>query len=155
MKKGSPHATSSFSKVISFAEKIGLWDGSRKKEEFSFADAYDPITFTGARLSDARVWSFLSRVAADRSFEKTYENYVLGHNVSAAARMPLSIEAGVKISALDLMSYMRNHYAPWIPLHEVTAAPCGMRAACIVAQEGMALDSRSDVGAGRLSLAWV
>ena len=97
-------------KVISFAEKIGLWDSSRKKEDFSFADTYDPITFAGARLSDARVWSFLSRVAADRSFEKTYESYVLGHNVSAAARMPLSVEAGAKISALDLMSYMRNHY---------------------------------------------
>ena len=26
----------------------------------------------GARLSDARVWSFLSAVAADRSFEKSY-----------------------------------------------------------------------------------
>ncbi|CAE7558665.1 pipD [Symbiodinium pilosum] len=110
--------------VISFAEKIGLWDSKLKREDFSFADTYDPITFTGARLSDARVWSFLSKVAADRSFEKAYENYVLGHNVSAAARMPLSIEAGLKISALDLMSHMRNHY------------------------EGMALDSRGDVGAG-------
>ena len=101
-------------KVISFAEKIGLWDSKLKREDFSFADTYDPITFTGARLSDARVWSFLSKVAADRSFEKAYENYVLGHNVSAAARMPLSIEAGLKISALDLMSHMRNHYESWL-----------------------------------------
>ena len=98
--------------VISFAEKIGLWDSSLEREDFSFADTYDPITFTGARLSDARVWSFLSKVAADSSFEKTYENYVLGHNVSASARMPLSVAAGVKISAVDLMSFMRNHYEP-------------------------------------------
>lgn len=112
------------SDVISFAEKVGLWDPQRPQEEFSFADTYDPISFTGARLSDARVWSFLSAVAADRSFEKSYESYVLGHNVSARARMPLSIPSGVKISQVDLMSHMRNHY------------------------EGTALDSRYDVGAG-------
>ena len=110
-----------FDKVISFAVKVGLWDGTRPEEDrlscqslksckswatrkglkmwkidenrlsshfslaycfhfflpnplnptaqatsggfedFSFADAYDPISFTGARLSDARVWSFLSQ----------------------------------------------------------------------------------------------
>jgi len=112
------------SDVISFAAKVGLWDSQRPEEEFSFADAYDPISFTGARLSDARVWSFLSAVAADRGFEKSYESYVLGHNVSASSRMPLSIPSGVKISQVDLMSHMRNHY------------------------EDTALDSRFDVGAG-------
>lgn len=44
--------------VVSFAAKIGLWDASRPKEEFSFSDTYDPVTFSGARQSDARVWSF-------------------------------------------------------------------------------------------------
>ncbi|CAJ1404868.1 unnamed protein product [Effrenium voratum] len=112
------------SDVISFAVKVGLWDSQRPEEEFSFADCYDPISFTGARLSDARVWSFLSSAAADPGFGKTYEEYVLGHNVTASARMPLSIPAGSKISALDLMSHMRNHY------------------------EGTVLDSRHDVGAG-------
>eukprot|EP00928_Gymnodinium_smaydae_P089633 TRINITY_DN73563_c0_g1_i1.p1 TRINITY_DN73563_c0_g1~~TRINITY_DN73563_c0_g1_i1.p1 ORF type:complete len:608 (+),score=81.23 TRINITY_DN73563_c0_g1_i1:40-1824(+) len=111
------------SDVISFAEKIGLWDANRPKEEFSFADTYDPITFSGARQSDARVWSFLSSVAADNGFEKRYENYVMGRNVSAAARMPLSIAPKEKISALQLMGHMRNHY------------------------EGTVLDPRRDVGA--------
>lgn len=45
-------------------------------QEFSFADAYDPISFTGARLSDARVWSFFSSVALDPSFEKSYEKHL-------------------------------------------------------------------------------
>ncbi|CAK9025757.1 Peptidyl-prolyl cis-trans isomerase FKBP65 (PPIase FKBP65) (70 kDa peptidyl-prolyl isomerase) (FK506-binding protein 65) (AtFKBP65) (Immunophilin FKBP65) (Peptidyl-prolyl isomerase ROF2) (Protein ROTAMASE FKBP 2) (Rotamase) [Durusdinium trenchii] len=159
------------SDVISFAVKVGLWDAQRPQEEFSFADAYDPISFTGARLSDARVWSFFSSVALDPSFEKSYEKhlglrsracraqlevlreklktvsqaivpcnsgrprraasrmlsrigYVLGQNVSAAARMPLSIPVKSKISNVELMSHMRNHY------------------------EGTALDSRLDVGAG-------
>jgi len=96
--------------VISFAEKVGLWDSSRPRSEFSFADVYDPITFSGARMSDARVWSFFSLVAADEDFGGKYTDYVLGKNVTAAARMPLSIPARGKISELDLMGHMRNHY---------------------------------------------
>eukprot|EP00913_Durusdinium_trenchii_P035931 g33620.t1 len=53
-----------------------------------------------------------------------HRRYVLGQNVSAAARMPLSIPVKSKISNVELMSHMRNHY------------------------EGTALDSRLDVGAG-------
>jgi dipeptidase len=33
--------------VITFARKIGLYDGS--DDQFSFSDVYDPVTFTGAR----------------------------------------------------------------------------------------------------------
>jgi len=110
--------------VISFAISIGLWPAGRPKEEFSFSDTYDPITFSGARQSDARVWSFFSAVAEDRSFEKAYEAYVLGQNLSASARMPLHVKPRAKISAHELMGHMRNHY------------------------EGTALDPRLDVGAG-------
>lgn len=110
--------------VISFATKIGLWDASRPSSEFSFAETYDPITFSGARLSDARVWSFFNSVAEDPTFGKNYVNYVLGQNVSANNRMPLSIKPARTISAVELMMHMRNHY------------------------EGTPLDSRADVGAG-------
>jgi len=113
--------------VISFAEKVGLWDPSRPKEEFSFADVYDPITFFGARHSDARVWSFFSAVAADEEFEGKYADYVLGKNVTAAARMPLSIPARGKISVLELMGHMRNHYEDTAldPKHDVGAESSG------------------------------
>lgn len=110
--------------VLSFAAKQGLWDASRPKEDFSWADTYDPISFTGARQDDGRVWSFFRDVAEDAGFGKAYESYVLGRNVSAEARMPLSIKPKAKISALDLMGHMRNHY------------------------EGSVLDPRHDVGAG-------
>jgi len=110
--------------VISFAVKIGLWSGSKPREQFSFSEVYDPITFSGARQGDARVWSFFSAVAEDPGFEKAYEDYVLGWNVSAKSRMPLYIKPKSRISALDVMSHMRNHY------------------------EGTALDPRFDVGAG-------
>uniref|UniRef100_A0A7S1L7R2 Dipeptidase n=1 Tax=Alexandrium catenella TaxID=2925 RepID=A0A7S1L7R2_ALECA len=110
--------------VISFAVKVGLWGKSAPHEQFSFSDVYDPITFSGARQSDARVWSFFSAVAEDAGFEKAYEGYVLGKNLTAKSRMPLYIKPKAKISALEVMGHMRNHY------------------------EGTALDSRFDVGAG-------
>mmetsp|Transcript_99355 Transcript_99355/g.206961 ORF Transcript_99355/g.206961 Transcript_99355/m.206961 type:complete len:597 (-) Transcript_99355:96-1886(-) len=107
--------------VISFARKIGLWSGS--DEDFSFSDTYDPITFEGVRMGEARVWSFFSAVAEDPNFGEAYLKYASGLNLSQAARMPLSIKPKEKISHLDLMMHMRNHY------------------------EGTALDPRLDVGA--------
>lgn len=110
--------------VIDFATKVGLWDSSLPKSEFNFAEAYDPITPGSARMSDARVWSFFSDVAKDRGFRVKYNDYVMGRNVSAATRMPLSIEPAGKVSAFELMDHMRNHY------------------------EGTELDGSLDVGAG-------
>ena len=46
--------------VISFARDIGLYNGS--DDEFSFSDVYDPVTFSGARFCEARVWSFFTTV---------------------------------------------------------------------------------------------
>mmetsp|Transcript_39325 Transcript_39325/g.124828 ORF Transcript_39325/g.124828 Transcript_39325/m.124828 type:complete len:602 (+) Transcript_39325:113-1918(+) len=113
--------------VISFAKKIGLWGASRVDAEFSFSDLYDPITFSGARQSDARVWSFFASVAEDPHFEKAYENYVLGRNLTAAARMPLHIKPKAKISATDIMMHMRNHYEGTVldPSHDVGAQASG------------------------------
>ena len=39
---------------------IGLYSGS--DETFSFSDTYDPVTFSGARFCEARVWSFFTAV---------------------------------------------------------------------------------------------
>lgn len=110
--------------VIDFAVKVGLWDSTRARTDFSFSDVYDPITFSGARQSDARVWSFFASIAEDPDFGHKYQNYILGKNVSAAARMPLYIKPRAKTSATDLMMHMRNHY------------------------ENTVLDGRFDVGAG-------
>ena len=48
--------------VVSFAVKAGLYPANASADDFSFADAYDPVTFSGARFCDARVWSFFSQV---------------------------------------------------------------------------------------------
>jgi hypothetical protein len=63
-------------------------------------------------IEDPETWLAKSRGLRANSLSDgaTQESYVLGHNVSARARMPLSIPSGVKISQVDLMSHMRNHY---------------------------------------------
>lgn len=109
--------------VIDFAVEIGLYPEDAPKEAFSFADVYDPLTWSGARHCDARVWSFFSKVA-EPGFEKRYEQYVMGNNLTD--RMPLFVKAATKVTAQGLMNYMRSHY------------------------EDTVLDNRNDVSSGGL-----
>lgn len=71
--------------VISFAKKMGYYKGPDK--DFSFADAYDPITFEGARSCDARIWSGFRKVNAKMD---QYQDYAMGKNL--AHRLPLWIK---------------------------------------------------------------
>ncbi len=70
--------------VISFAVEKGYFIGEDK--DFSFADAYAPIDFGGARFCEARVWSGFRRV---NSSMMQYEDYAMGENLNN--RMPLWI----------------------------------------------------------------
>jgi dipeptidase len=103
--------------VISVARSKSLFSG--KDEEFSFSDTYAPITFSGARFSEVRVWSFFKSVNDDM---QQYFGYVSGHDLSK--RMPLWVKPNRKISNYDLMNFMRDHL------------------------EGTPLDMRKDAGAG-------
>jgi len=107
--------------VIDFARRIGLYPKSAPDADFSFADAYDPISFNGARLADARVWSFFSKFGPD-GFEKQYEDYVMGRNLSN--RFPPFVLPRKQVTLEDLMAATRSHF------------------------EGTPLDDRDDVGAG-------
>ncbi len=102
--------------VISFAKKMGYFSGN--DEEFSFADAYDPLTFKKIRVADARVWSIFNRVNKDM---KKYLSYIQGEKVE---RMPLYIKPDKKLSLKDVFELMRDHF------------------------EGTELDISSDTGAG-------
>lgn len=117
--------------VISLAKELGLYKKSKGEEDdeddpddllFSFSDVYNPITFMGARASDARTWSIFSILAKDKTFEKRYEDYALGKNLTN--RMPLYIEPKEDISFENVMTVMSNHY------------------------ENTALSSNNDVGGG-------
>jgi dipeptidase len=107
--------------VISFAREKGYYEGSDK--DFSFSDTYAPITFSGARFCDMRVWSFFKEINDDMD---QYFEYVKGEDLEN--RMPLFIKPNRKISNKDLMNFMRDHL------------------------EGTELDMTADAGAGPFGL---
>ena len=103
--------------VISFARAKGWYSGS--DNDFSFSDTYAPLTFSAARFSEMRVWSFFKEY--DNSMMR-YFDYVKGHNLKN--RMPLWIKPNRKVAPKDVMNGMRDHL------------------------EGTELDMRKDLGAG-------
>lgn len=111
--------------VIDFAREKGWFNG--KDKDFSFSDTYAPLDFSAARGCEARVWSFFSKV---NSTMGQYLDYALGQNLEN--RMPLWIKPDRKLSAQDLMTFMRDHF------------------------EGTPMDMTQDVGAGpyRLPYRW-
>jgi dipeptidase len=109
--------------VVDVAVHYGLYGAEQDPLDFSFSDVYDPVGFTTARFSEARVWSIFSQVAdEDGSFQVKYQDYASGRDLKE--RMPLFIKPYKKLSAFDVMNLMNSHY------------------------EGTELDSSRDVGAG-------
>jgi len=88
--------------VIDFARSKKLFTG--KNEEFSFSDIYAPLDFGSARGCEIRVWSFFKEV--NKSMWD-YVDYATGHNLTK--RMPLYIKPERKLSAKDMMNFMRDH----------------------------------------------
>ena len=115
--------------VISFAREKGWFDG--KNKDFSFSDIYAPVDFSGARFSDARVYSGFNKVYSGM---KQYEDYILGNvkhdgeNKFPSNRMPLWVKPDKKLNVQDVMGMMRDHY------------------------EGTPLDMTKDIGAGPFKL---
>lgn len=107
--------------VIDFARSKGYFAGP--DEEFSFADAYAPMTFDAARFCEVRVWSFFKELVAGMD---QYLDHVKGHDLGN--RMPLYVTPDRKVGLADLMAAKRDHL------------------------EGTELDMRLDVGAGPFGL---
>lgn len=103
--------------VITYARVCGWFDG--KDADFSFCDTYAPLTFSGIRGCDARVYAMFNRVNKNM---KKYEKYAMGD--ATAERMPLWILPDHKVDVVEVMNLMRDHY------------------------EGTAMDMTQDVGAG-------
>lgn len=89
--------------VISFAREKGYFIG--KNTEFSFADAYCPLDFSGLRFCEARVWSFYNMFS--KTIGEAYLPYILGKSKEP---MPLYIKADSKLSVRDVQRAMRDHY---------------------------------------------
>lgn len=103
--------------VISFARKNGYFDGD--DATFSFSDVYAPIDFGALRFCEMRVWSFFKDITHGM---EAYYDYAKGKNPEN--RMPLWVKPHRKLSAQDLMAFMRDHFT------------------------GTELDLRNDFGAG-------
>jgi len=107
--------------VISFARKKGYFNG--KDADFSFRDAYAPLDFSGARICEARVWSF---------FNKWYDGMDKYLNVAAGSdlkgEMPLYVKPKTKLSVHDVENSMRDHYegTPFDINHDLGAGPYDM-----------------------------
>ena len=103
--------------VITYARACGWYDGT--DADFSFCDTYAPLTFSGMRGCDARVYAMFNRVASGM---QRYEKYAMGD--AHAERLPLWVKPDHKISLLEAMNLMRDHY------------------------EGTSMDMTKDLGAG-------
>ena len=106
--------------VIFFALKNSLFEDLGDGEDsFSFADTYNPLSFSGLRACEARVYAMFNR-AADGM--KRYEAFAMGDK--NAERLPLWVKPSRKLTVQDCMALMRDHF------------------------EGTPMDMTQDVGAG-------
>ena len=103
--------------VIAFARRQGLYQGN--DADFSYADTYNPLTFSGLRACEARVYAMFRR-AADGM--ERYERFAMGD--ARAERLPLWVKPNRKLTVQDCMALMRDHF------------------------EGTPMDMTQDVGAG-------
>ena len=95
--------------VVSFAIKRGYWKGSVDDPAFSFSDIYDPVTFSGARFCEARVWHIFRALADPDHFDAgLYIDYARGWNLTL--RMPLFIKPTKKIARDELHGLMSQHF---------------------------------------------
>ena len=107
--------------VIEFAKARKMYNPA-KDGAFSFCDAFAPLTFSGARGCEARVWAGFYR--CNPELMKPYEKYARGEDLKSKEKMPLWIKPVNKISVQDVMQLMRDHY------------------------EGTSMDMTKDLGAG-------
>jgi dipeptidase len=97
--------------VVQLAKDIGVYTSPEDDPNdlnFSFSDTYDPLTFMGARASEARTWSIFSSFLPETSFQSAYEDYALGNDLTH--RMPLWIEPTHKLSYNNVVKAMSSHY---------------------------------------------
>lgn len=92
--------------VVTFAKKRGLYPAQGNAEDFSFSDVFDPPTFGGVRLGEARVWNIF-QPASGGAFS-TYLDYAQGFNLTN--RMPLFAKVAKPLSVNDTMQLMRTHF---------------------------------------------
>ncbi|MCE1228950.1 MAG: C69 family dipeptidase [Firmicutes bacterium] len=89
--------------LISFARDKGFFKGEDK--DFSFVDAYAPVTFGSLRGCEGRVWSAFNRACPSQKISMDYVKAVPG-----AKPMPWAVKPDQKLSVHDVMELMRDHF---------------------------------------------
>ncbi len=89
--------------LISFAREKGFFKGEDKN--FSFVDAYCPVSFGSLRGCEGRVWSVFNRACPSQKISMDFVKAVLG-----AKPMPLCVKPDQKLDVHDVMELMRDHF---------------------------------------------
>lgn len=84
---------------------MGHYPKSAPAKDFDFAAAYDPLSFSGARFCEARVWNIFNALTDGM---EEYLDYAQGYNLSNP--MPLFIKPSKKMAVNDTMWSMRTHF---------------------------------------------
>ena len=92
------------SDVITFARSIGLYNGT--DADFNFREAYDPISFFGARFAEARVYNMFNLICS--GCVQSFLPFAQGYNTSVS--MPLFVQVTAPLTLNDTMRVMRTHF---------------------------------------------
>ncbi len=103
--------------VVDFARMMGWFTG--KNEDFSFVDAYAPLTCESLLLCEGRVWSIFRRAAPSKNFSADYWRCVEG-----AEPYPLFIKPDRLVTVQDMIAYVRDHFHD-TPFHTVKSYASG------------------------------
>lgn len=106
--------------VISFARKMGYYEGKDKDFSFSNAYAYTPGDYSAFRGCDARVWAFF------RKYASGMDNYFPWVSRGEGRPLPLWVKVDKKLSVRDMQQAMRDHFedTPFDMTKDVGAGPC-------------------------------
>jgi dipeptidase len=89
--------------VVDFAKEMGWFKGN--KRNFSFREAYNPVTPESLLLCESRVWSVYNRAAPSKQFSADYWRCVEG-----SEPYPLFIKPDEKITTQAMIGLIRDHF---------------------------------------------
>ena len=92
--------------TISFAKSIGAYPVAAPDADFNFREAYDPITFGGARFGEARVFALFNSVCG--GCVQQHLDFAQGYNLTNS--MPLFVPVASKLSLNGTIWAMHTHF---------------------------------------------
>jgi dipeptidase len=108
------------SDLISFARSTGFFNGT--DAEFNFREFADPITFSGCRFGEARVFNLFNPIC--NNCVESHLDFAQGRNL--ANSMPLFVPVSKKLNIDDVMQVMRTHFeGSWFDNRGVTRPDIG------------------------------